>query len=64
MALVGENGPELVNLPKGSSVTPNNQLGKSGGATQNFTFNNQFSSYVDTSEVARTLGRQIQMRLT
>jgi hypothetical protein len=27
MALVGERGPELVNLPKGSSVTPNGGVG-------------------------------------
>lgn len=27
MAIVGERGPELVNLPRGSSVTPNNKLG-------------------------------------
>jgi hypothetical protein len=29
ISLVGERGPELVNLPKGSRVTPNSQLGKS-----------------------------------
>ena len=27
MSLVGERGPELVNLPKGSSVTPNHMMG-------------------------------------
>ncbi len=27
IALVGERGPELVNLPRGSRVTPNNKLG-------------------------------------
>jgi hypothetical protein len=27
MALVGERGPELVNLPRGSRVTPNDKLG-------------------------------------
>lgn len=31
LALVGERGPELVNLPRGSSVTPNNELGGMGG---------------------------------
>lgn len=30
LSLVGERGPELVNLPRGASVTPNNKL---GGAT-------------------------------
>lgn len=27
LAVVGERGPEIVNLPRGSSVTPNNKLG-------------------------------------
>lgn len=30
-AIVGENGPELVNLPRGAQVIPNNRLGDSGG---------------------------------
>lgn len=29
MAIVGEEGPELINLPRGSKVTPNNKLGQS-----------------------------------
>lgn len=37
MALVGERGPELVQLPRGSSVTPNKELKKmfTGGITVN-----------------------------
>lgn len=37
VALVGERGPELVNLPRGSQVTPNHMLGQSGsgGRSQN-----------------------------
>lgn len=37
MALVGERGPELVQLPRGSSVTPNKELKKmfAGGITVN-----------------------------
>lgn len=31
LALVGERGPELVNLPRGADVIPNNQLGSFGG---------------------------------
>ncbi|PWL18151.1 hypothetical protein DKP76_10555 [Falsochrobactrum shanghaiense] len=36
-ALVGEQGPELVHLPRGSQVTPNHMLGKegAGGRSQN-----------------------------
>jgi hypothetical protein len=33
MALVGERGPELVNLPRGSQVIPNHMLGGVGGVT-------------------------------
>lgn len=36
MAVVGERGPELVNLPRGSQVVPNAQLGRLGG--HQFTF--------------------------
>ena len=35
LALVGERGPELVNLPRGSTVTPNHRLG-AGGVTNNY----------------------------
>ncbi|GMB83412.1 hypothetical protein NN6n1_41950 [Shinella zoogloeoides] len=33
-AIVGERGPELVNLPRGSQVIPNNRLPATGGAMQ------------------------------
>lgn len=33
MAIVGERGPELVSLPRGSSVTPNSQLPSVGGSS-------------------------------
>ncbi|GGA81173.1 hypothetical protein GCM10011491_05580 [Brucella endophytica] len=32
-AIVGEQGPELVNLPRGSQVTPNHMLGQGGSGT-------------------------------
>ena len=35
LAMVGERGPELVNLPRGASVTPNRALG-GGGVTHNY----------------------------
>jgi uncharacterized coiled-coil protein SlyX len=42
MAIVGEQGPELVNLPRGSSVTPNNKL---GGVTINVNGANIMDDY-------------------
>jgi hypothetical protein len=35
LAIVGEKGPELVNLPRGSQVVPNSQLGAMGGGNIN-----------------------------
>lgn len=35
LAMVGERGPELVNLPRGSKVIPNNALRGRGGASSN-----------------------------
>lgn len=37
LAVVGEEGPELVNLPRGSDVIPNNQITNGGGSTVNIT---------------------------
>lgn len=34
LAIVGERGPELVNLPRGSQVIPNNELQGMGGKTE------------------------------
>lgn len=31
LAMVGERGPELVNLPRGSQVIPNHKIGEAGG---------------------------------
>ena len=39
LALVGERGPELVNLPSGSDVIPNNQIGGLSGSASNTTIN-------------------------
>lgn len=36
MALVGERGPELVNLPRGSQVIPNHKIGGLSGGGSNF----------------------------
>lgn len=36
LALVGERGPELVNLPGGASVTPNHAIGRGSGVTNNY----------------------------
>jgi len=50
--VVGEQGPEVVNLPAGSSVTPNNQL---GGKSANVTINN-YNSQLDYLALSRNIG--------
>jgi hypothetical protein len=38
MALVGEEGPELINLPRGSQVIPNNEIGGMNGGSDTYNF--------------------------
>jgi phage-related minor tail protein len=53
-ALVGENGPELVNLPRGSSVTPNNKLNQGG---QTVIVNQTFTANANARELAAIAGQ-------
>lgn len=48
-ALVGERGPEIVELPRGSKVTPNHMLGQSGsgGGSQNVNVQSDIRVSVD-----------------
>ncbi|EFM62193.1 Hypothetical protein BROD_1803 [Brucella sp. NF 2653] len=48
-AIVGEQGPELVRLPRGSKVTPNHMLGRegSGGRSQNINVQSDVRVSVD-----------------
>jgi len=57
MAIVGEEGPELVNLPRGSRVAPAGETAQAMGATINNTFNNVD---IDASELSRLLMFQLQ----
>lgn len=53
MALVGENGPELVNLPRGAQVVPNDVARRSaggGGTTIQYNIN---AAGADSGTVAR-----------
>jgi TP901 family phage tail tape measure protein len=60
MALVGERGPELVNLPQGSQVIPNSKIGSVGGKPgANVTVYNYIYSQVDMEQTIRGLGRKL-----
>ena len=56
LALVGERGPELVNLPRGSRVTPNNELRGMGG--DSYAFDISVSGPMSADDARRT-GNQI-----
>lgn len=55
--VVGERGPELVNLPSGSQVTPNNQMSTTNNNTVNLNVNvGMFAgSPMERREIAETL---------
>lgn len=52
LAVVGEQGPELVNLPSGSSVIPNNKIGSVAGAGSSITIHNTNYFTRDTDPLA------------
>lgn len=53
MSLVGENGPEILNIPRGAQVIPNDVLrSKGGGASQTVQYNIDASG-ADSGTVAR-----------
>jgi phage-related minor tail protein len=53
MAIVGEAGPELVQLPRGSSVIPNNRLQTVGGGTANIVIE------LDGRTIAKAIGQPL-----
>jgi len=55
LSIVGENGPELVNLPRGASVTPNNKLNQAGGQT--VIVNQTFTANANARELASIAGQ-------
>lgn len=59
-AIVGENGPELLTLPRGSSVIPNNELGAALGGV---TIIIQGSVLSDERKIADAVGRALGNRL-
>jgi hypothetical protein len=67
MALVGEMGPELVNLPRGSQVIPNNQIGNamrgSGGASNTFVWNVQTPNADSFNRSSRQMQSAAKKRL-
>lgn len=64
VALVGERGPELVNLPRGSQVIPNHELGGLGGSrsvviNMSGSFMDERSMRVASGQMARRLRQEM-----
>jgi len=55
LALVGERGPEMVRLPRGSQVIPNHMLQASGGQSINLTVNAPGATMETVSLIRREL---------
>lgn len=57
LSLVGERGPELVNLPRGSQVIPNNKISQAGGP--NITFNVSVGMYAGSPMERRNIAKAL-----
>jgi hypothetical protein len=60
-AVVGENGPEIVNLPRGASVTPNHAMGGGGLAVSNHFYVNGTAEDV-AKKISDVLMRQLKQQ--
>jgi len=65
LALVGERGPELVNLPAGAKVFNNQQSQKMmGGNTINVSVNGRVGATdAELDDIARKIGRKINLEM-
>lgn len=63
-SLVGEKGPELVNLPRGAQVVPNHRIHDVAGGGDTFIFNDTYSAPTDArtrEQVSKDKARQLQL---
>lgn len=60
LAVVGERGPELVNLPRGSDVIPNNQVGGGTNTTININVGMMTGSATEQREAAMRIFENLQ----
>jgi len=59
LAIVGEKGPELVSLPRGSSVTPNDKLAAAKGGTTIINISPQIGVFAGSPQEMRNLSVKI-----
>ena len=66
LTVVGERGPELVNLPAGSRVHSNRDSAKMGGSVVNnfnITVNAKDTSKAEMRRIADEIGKQINQKM-
>lgn len=61
LAVVGERGPELVHLPAGSSVIPNNKIGNNHSITVNITGDFRGQTQKDMNDFGSILTNQLRL---
>jgi hypothetical protein len=61
---VGEDGPEVVNLPRGSQVVPNNVASKMGGSQVNVSVNNFGGEKVDVGQPKQNNNGGVDIEVT
>jgi len=59
LAIVGERGPEIVNLPKGSSVIPNNKIAPVSGGNTTINISPQIGVFAGSPQEMRNLSVKI-----
>ena len=59
MSLVGEQGPEVVSMPRGSKVIPNNSLNKVSGQPAQINITVQAGAFVGSPQDARRFANEI-----
>jgi len=59
LAIVGEDGPELLNLPRGSQVVPNSQMGSVGGVVVNVSIDARGATSGVGDEIAKKLRQML-----
>lgn len=59
---VGEDGPEIINIPQGASITPNNRIGGMGGPNISLTFHVNGTAVQAAQQIKNIILHELQSR--